>query len=113
LIAYFTISILSYSIRSIFIIIITVPDFTVPKTKFILPTASSRPISLNGGYAMPGWSDINGLDPNAAEDTVGFEESRLRIEKIMASELSNGISPSRIIIAGFSQGGALALHTVC
>lgn len=89
-----------------------VPEFTVPKTKYVLPTAPNRPISLNRGMKMPGWSDIRGLDARTPEDKVGFEESRARIERIIAEELSAGIAPNKIVVAGFSQGGALALHTV-
>lgn len=89
-----------------------VHQFTVPKTKFILPTAHRRPISLNRGMAMPGWSDIYGLSEDDREDKAGFEESRERVEKIVASELAKGIISSKMILAGFSQGGALALHTV-
>ena len=87
-------------------------EFTIPKTKYILPTAPSRPISLNRGMGMPGWSDIFGLDESTEEDKSGFEESRARIDKIIESELGNGIPSRRIVVAGFSQGGALALHTV-
>ncbi|CAM9163053.1 unnamed protein product, partial [Ectocarpus fasciculatus] len=79
--------------------------------KFVLPTASSRPISLNGGMKMPGWSDIYGLDAAAEEDKAGFEESRARVDAIVSAELAGGIAPGKIVVAGFSQGGALALHT--
>ena len=89
-----------------------VPQLKVPKTKFILPTANSIPINLNGNHRMPGWSDIYGLSPDSPEDKPGLEKSRERIDSIVAKELIAGISPSRIILAGFSQGGALALHTV-
>lgn len=88
------------------------PDFTVSNTKFVLPTAPNRPISLNGGMKMPGWSDIHGLDVSSAEDKAGFEESRARIEKLIATEIAAGILPLKIVVGGFSQGGALALHTV-
>lgn len=87
------------------------PQLKVPKTKFILPTANSIPINLNGNHRMPGWSDIFGLSPDSPEDKPGLEKSRERIDSIVAKEVIAGISPSRIILAGFSQGGALALHT--
>jgi phospholipase/carboxylesterase len=89
-----------------------VPEFKVSKTKFILPTAKSRPISLNRGMRMPGWSDIYGLDADSREDLAGFEESRDRINRIVEAEVARGIAPARIVLGGFSQGGALALHTV-
>lgn len=79
-------------------------------TKFILPTAPVRPITLNMGMSMTGWSDILGLHPNSDEDSKGFEESAERVNRIIQSEIDGGISPSKILIGGFSQGGALALH---
>lgn len=88
------------------------PELNVPKTKFVLPTAKSRPISLNNGYPMPGWSDILGLDISSPEDKTGFEESRSRVNALVEKEIAAGIPASKIVIAGFSQGGALALHTV-
>jgi len=87
------------------------PELGIPNTKFILPTASSRPISINGGHRMPGWSDIHGLDSEAPEDSAGFAESADRINKIINQEITDHqIDPKRIVVAGFSQGGALALH---
>ena len=79
-------------------------------TKYILPSALERPISLNNGMSMPGWSDIHGLSESAEEDKDGFEASSKRIEEIISAELTKGILPERIVLAGFSQGGALALH---
>jgi predicted esterase len=87
------------------------PSLGINDTKFILPTANSRGISLNGGMAMPGWSDIYGLDMNSREDAEGFAESADRINRIIQSEVDKGSVTNRIVIAGFSQGGALALHT--
>jgi lysophospholipase II len=83
----------------------------VTKTKFILPTAPQRAISLNRGMAMPGWSDIFGLHADDPEDAIGFAESVNRINLLVEREIvEHQIPPSRIIIGGFSQGGALALH---
>lgn len=87
------------------------PEFGLSKTKYILPSASSIPISINGGYEMPGWSDIFGLDMEAKEDRVGFDESKKRIEKLIDAEIEKGIEPRKIILGGFSQGGATSLHT--
>lgn len=86
------------------------PSFGLKDTKFILPTANTRPISLNGGMKMPGWSDIYGLDIQSPEDEKGFVDSALRIDEIVQTEVDKGISSHNIIIGGFSQGGALALH---
>ena len=85
-------------------------QFNLDKTKIILPTARNRPISINGGGEMPGWSDIHGLGEDDVEDRIGFEESRERIQQLYNQEIEKGIPSSKICIAGFSQGGALALH---
>lgn len=86
------------------------PMLDVKETKFILPTANQRPITLNGGYEMPGWSDIYGLDESSPEDADGFMESARRVEEIVLQEIENGIASENMVIGGFSQGGALALH---
>jgi len=59
---------------------------------------------------MNGWSDIYGLDSASEEDEKGFNESADRVKLILQKEIDSGIAPSNIILAGFSQGGALALH---
>jgi predicted esterase len=87
------------------------PDFEIENTKFVLPTAPSRSISLNGGMKMPGWSDIYGLDADAEEDRQGFDHSYERILGLIQKEVDSNIDSSKIVVAGFSQGGALALHT--
>jgi len=79
-------------------------------TKFILPTAPSRSITLNMGMSMPGWSDILGLSEDAPEDEAGFNESADRVGKLVEAELGKNISPRKIAVGGFSQGGAVALH---
>ena len=80
------------------------------QTKFILPTADARPISLNGGMSMNGWSDIYGLDAAAKEDENGFKQSGDRVNRIIQTEVDGGVDPAKIIVGGFSQGGAVALH---
>eukprot|EP01038_Epipyxis_sp_PR26KG_P006433 gene6433-8851_t len=89
----------------------TIAEFGIPETKFILPTAQTIPITINGGATMPGWSDIYGLDSNAPEDKSGFDATSNRINNIIQQELDAGIPASRIVIGGFSQGGAASLHT--
>lgn len=79
-------------------------------TKFILPTANSIPISINGGMLMNGWSDVHGLSMESVEDKDGFEISAKRMSNIVRAEIEGGIPASKIAIGGFSQGGALALH---
>eukprot|EP01032_Pedospumella_encystans_P030342 gene30342-34250_t len=87
------------------------PELRLENTKFILPTAKSRPIALNGGSPMPGWSDIYGLSSSDREDRAGFDESAARVNTLLQQEIDKGVAPARIVVAGFSQGGALAFHT--
>ena len=86
------------------------PALDMEKTKFILPSASPRPIALNGGASMPGWSNIYGLDASSQEDKEGFTSSAERVNALIQSEIDVGIAPHNICVGGFSQGGALALH---
>lgn len=86
------------------------PQLGIKDTKFILPTADSIPIAINGGVSMPGWSNIYGLDAASPEDKPGFEATSARIGRIVQTEIDKGIAPKKIIIGGFSQGGAAALH---
>ena len=76
---------------------------TAPHLKIILPTASSRPVTLNGGMRMNAWYDIVGLDDRSAESVEGIKSSVDRIQSLISSENANGIPCSRIILAGFSQ----------
>lgn len=87
------------------------PELKLKDTKFILPTADVRPISLNGGMPMPGWSDIYGLDASSKEDRAGFEASSNRVSQLVQTEIDNGVPANKIVLAGFSQGGAVVLHT--
>jgi lysophospholipase II len=75
----------------------------LPYVKFILPTAPSSPVSLNGGMVMNSWYDIVGLDDRAAETCDGLDESRRIVTNIIESEVAAGIPHSRIVLAGFSQ----------
>jgi len=81
----------------------------LPHARFILPTAPTRPISLNGGYPMPGWYDIHSLDSlQGRADGPGVAASTDYISGLMDS-LAAGIPSDRVVMAGFSQGGAMAL----
>ncbi|EPT27302.1 phospholipase/carboxylesterase [Toxoplasma gondii ME49] len=82
-----------------------------PALRVILPTAPVRPVTLNGGFPAPAWTDIFSLSKDAPEDKPGFLASKQRIDAILAGELAAGVAPERIILAGFSQGGALAYFT--
>ena len=86
------------------------PSFALEKTKFILPTASSLSVSLNNGVKMHAWSDIKGLDSSFDEDAAGLGKSAERANFIIQKEIDSGIESNRIIVGGFAQGGALALH---
>ena len=78
--------------------------------RFVFPHAPIRPVTLNGGLAMPAWYDINGLTSAAREDEQGIREMVPTIEALIRRERERGIAASRVVLAGFSQGGALALH---
>ncbi len=78
--------------------------------RFVFPHAPVRPVTLNGGLAMPAWYDISGLTSAAREDEQGIREMAPTIEALIQRERERGIPASRIVLAGFSQGGALALH---
>ncbi|MES2206421.1 MAG: carboxylesterase [Pseudomonadota bacterium] len=80
-------------------------------TRFILPHAPIKKITINGGYAMPGWYDIASMDFRDRGDEPGIRESAHEIQNIIDSLVKQGILSHKIFIAGFSQGGAIALHT--
>lgn len=79
--------------------------------RFIFPHAAPRPITLNNGYVMRAWYDIKGLRSARIEDEAGIREAEALIRRYIDDEIAKGIAPGRIVIAGFSQGGAIALHT--
>lgn len=83
----------------------------LPYARFILPTAPTRPISCNGGYQMPGWYDIHSLDSlKGREDADGVAASADYINGLLDATLAEtGIGAERVVMAGFSQGGAMAL----
>ena len=81
--------------------------------RFIFPHAPVRPISINQGYPMPGWYDISSLSIVEKEDKAGIKESSAILKHLCEEQEANGIDSSRIVIAGFSQGGAIALHCGC
>uniref|UniRef100_A0A7S1XZ76 Phospholipase/carboxylesterase/thioesterase domain-containing protein n=1 Tax=Phaeomonas parva TaxID=124430 RepID=A0A7S1XZ76_9STRA len=83
----------------------------VPHATFILPTAPIRPITMNGGYEMTGWYDIEGLSERANENADGLEDSIAAINGLIDEEMARGVPPSRIVVSGFSQGGAMSLWT--
>lgn len=78
--------------------------------RFIFPQAPSRPITINNGYVMPGWYDISMAELERKADEAGIRESQGLINELIAREVSRGIRADKIILAGFSQGGAIALQ---
>jgi len=82
-----------------------------PGVRFLFPHAPIRPITINGGAAMRGWYDIDTLNfESRNQDNEGIAESVTAIDELIASEIGRGIAESNIILAGFSQGGAIALQ---
>ena len=79
--------------------------------QFVFPHAGIRPVTLNNGYPMRAWYDIVGLSRTGAQDTPGIRESAQRINALIEAEIASGIASTRIVLAGFSQGCAMALHT--
>ena len=84
-------------------------QFNLPNTRFIFPHAPHRPVSLNQGYEMRAWYDIYGLTLNTQEDPEGIKHSAESIRSLIAQHCSD-IPYENIIIGGFSQGAAMALH---
>jgi len=83
-----------------------------PGVRFLFPHAPVRPIKVNGGASMRGWYDITSMDfDERSDDVEGIEDSRIAISDLIENEKSRGIAVSNIILAGFSQGGAIALYT--
>jgi len=78
--------------------------------RFIFPHAPLRPVTINGGYVMRAWYDIGYQDLSLKEDENGVRESQLAVEQLIAREISRGLPARRVVLAGFSQGGAIALH---
>ena len=82
-----------------------------PPIRFVFPHAPSIPITLNGGYVMPGWYDIFGPNLVDRQDDRGIQKSEWAINALIDHEVARGIPYDRIVLAGFSQGCAMALHT--
>ena len=79
--------------------------------RFVFPHAPVRPVTINGGMSMRAWYDIKGLDRQAAEDAAGFRDTDVQVRELIAREGKRGIAAHRIVLAGFSQGGAVSLYT--
>jgi len=91
-----------------------VSELKLPPTagiRFIFPHAPTRPVTINNGYVMRAWYDIVGSDLTTRGDEAGIRDSQQRIEQLIAREKGRGIVARRIVLAGFSQGGVIALQT--
>ena len=91
-----------------------VPELHLPAElplRFVFPHAPVRPVTINGGMAMRAWYDIVSLDAEGRADAAGVHESTAILEKLVAREIERGISADKIVIAGFSMGGAIAINT--
>jgi phospholipase/carboxylesterase len=81
-----------------------------PAARYVFPHAPTRPVTINGGYVMRAWYDILGTDLVRREDEDGVRDSQRRIEALIAREVARGTPRSRLLLAGFSQGGAITLQ---
>jgi phospholipase/carboxylesterase len=79
--------------------------------RFVFPNAPVRAVTINNGMRMRAWYDIVGLDRRAAEDVAGFQDADTKIRELIGREITRGIPAGRIVLAGFSQGGAVSLYT--
>ncbi|MEE3197476.1 MAG: alpha/beta fold hydrolase [Pseudomonadota bacterium] len=78
--------------------------------RWVFPHAPHRPVTINGGMSMRAWYDIISLDRHGPEDEKGIRASAKAVGAMLATEVSRGVPEEKIVLAGFSQGGALALH---
>ena len=88
-----------------------VPELRLPDSlavRFVFPHAPEIPVTVNGGYVMPAWYDILDMSIDRKIDTAQIEASSLAVQALIEREIANGIPAERIVLAGFSQGGAVA-----
>jgi len=92
-----------------------VPELQLPDDvplRFVFPHSPVRPVTINGGMAMRAWYDIISLDAEGRADAAGVHESTAILEDLISREVERGIDASKIVIAGFSMGGAIAINAV-
>jgi phospholipase/carboxylesterase len=82
-----------------------------PAARYVFPHAQTMPVTINGGAVMRAWYDIVNVDLLRREDEKGIRASQQQVEALIEREVERGVSRSRIVLAGFSQGGAIALQT--
>jgi phospholipase/carboxylesterase len=81
-----------------------------PPVRYVFPHAPQIPVTINGGYVMRAWYDILGTELNEREDEARIRASAAAVERLIEREVARGVARSRIVLAGFSQGGAITLH---
>lgn len=79
--------------------------------RFVFPHAPVRPVTVNGGMRMRAWYDILGFEIARDQDSEGIAQSMREVERLIQHEVERGIAPENLLLAGFSQGGAIALRT--
>ncbi|CAJ1338518.1 unnamed protein product [Effrenium voratum] len=83
----------------------------LPSVRFLFPTAAEQPVTVNGGMWMPSWFDINSLNPNNFQlNPPGLKQSARYVLALVEEEVKKGVPPDRVVLAGFSQGGAVVLE---
>lgn len=88
-----------------------IPELRLPASlavRFVFPNAPSIPVTINGGYVMPAWYDITAIDIDRTVDREQLVNSAEQVRALIAREVERGIASERIVLAGFSQGGAVA-----
>jgi phospholipase/carboxylesterase len=92
-----------------------IPELQLPETlslRFVFPHAPVRPVTVNQGMAMRAWYDIFSLDRDGPVDAAGINDSSTILESLIEREIERGTEPGQIVVAGFSQGGAIAINTI-
>jgi len=90
-----------------------VPELRLPprlSVRFVFPHAPVRPVTLNGGMQMRAWYDLLGLTRSAAQDEAGINNAAAIVDALIDAQASAGVARPRLVLAGFSQGGVMALH---
>lgn len=88
-----------------------IPELGLPSgVRFVFPNAPFRPVTINGGMVMRAWYDIRGFGSESSEDSAGIAASAALARGLVEREVARGIARERIVLAGFSQGGAVVLH---
>jgi phospholipase/carboxylesterase len=91
-----------------------VPELALPPAlgvRFVFPHAPMRPVTINSGWVMRAWYDVRDDAGERREDETGVRESQRAIDLMIEREVTRGVPLERVVLAGFSQGGAMALHT--